>query len=435
LSVSTPEHDQAEHTRWNSPILVTETAFFMSGLAFVDPATVLPLFITRLGGSPLLVGLVIVLQRLGYILPQLPMAAILGHRSRRAPFLRWGVLIGRMPMLAFVVYLWTAGTEPKGFVLAFMLFSYFATSAGNGVVAVPWQDIIAKSIPSVLRGRFFASMQFTTSLATIGVGLAVKWILGASGPGFPLSYTVLFTLLAAFFTVSTILCWMMREPIRPALDSPDSMGAIVRSAGPLFRGDRAFRYLVLTGFLGSSLTFTTPFYMVYAKVRLGVPEAMAGVYILAMTLSGAGFAWLWGRLNDRYGPQSVVKGSCTMLAAAPVLALLVPAIIRGDGEGLYYAMALVFMAAGAAGSGMFMGLMNYLFELTSHQERHRYIALMSLLTAPGALTPALIGWMLEYLPFPTVFGLMALLASAAVAAAWRMPALRPGAQLRPSSEY
>jgi len=52
--------------------------------------------------------------------------------------------------------------------------------------------------------------------------------------------------------------------------------------------------------------------------------------------------------------------------------------------------------------------------------------LMSLLTAPGALTPALIGWMLEYLPFPTVFGLMALLAGAAVAAAWRMPTLTPG---------
>ncbi|MFB3881058.1 MAG: MFS transporter [Armatimonadota bacterium] len=420
------EGDTTEHTRWNFPVLVGETAVFVSGLAWVDPATVLPLFITRLGGSPLLVGLVTVLQRLGYMLPQLPMAAILGHRPRRAPFLRWGVLIGRMPMLAFVVYLWTAGTEPHGFVLAFMLFAYFSTSAGNGVVAVPWQDMIAKSIPSAMRGRFFASMQFTTSLATIGVGLAVKWILGSSGPGFPLSYAVLFALLAAFFTVSTILCWMMREPIRPALDEPESMAAIVRSAGPLFRGNRAFRYLVLTGFLGSSLTFTTPFYMVYAKVKLSVPEAMAGVYILAMTISGACFAWLWGRLNDRCGPQSVVKGSCIMLALAPALALVVPAAIPVRGGVLYYAMALVFMAAGAAGSGMFMGLMNYLFELTSHQERHRYIALMSLLTAPGALTPALIGWMLEQLPFATVFGLMGLLGVAASAAALRMPALRPG---------
>lgn len=425
MQTATPEHDPREHTRWNFPVLVTETAVFMSGLAWVDPATVLPLFITRLGGSPLLVGLVTVLQRLGYMLPQLPMAAILGHRPRRAPVLRWGVLIGRLPMMAFVIYLWTAGVEAKAVVLAFMLFAYFSTAAGNGVVAVPWQDIIAKSIPSEMRGRFFASMQFTTSLATIGVGLAVKWFLGANGPGFPASYIVLFTLLAAFFTLSTILCWMMREPIRPALDSPESMGDIVRGAVPLFRENRAFRYLVLTAILGSSLTFTTPFYMVYARAKLNVPEAMAGVYILTMTLSGACFAWLWGRFNDRYGPQSVVKGSCAMLAAAPLLALLVPAAMRGDGEGLPYALAAVFMAAGAAGSGMFMGLMNYLFELTSHQERHRYIALMSFLTTPGAFTPALIGLLLEYLPFPTVFALMALCASTAVAVAWRMPALTP----------
>lgn len=419
------EYDPREHTRWNFPVLVTETAVFMSGLAWVDPATVLPLFITRLGGTPLLVGLVTVLQRLGYMLPQLPMAAILGHRPRRAPVLRWGVLIGRLPMMAFAIYLWTAGVEAKAVVLAFMLFAYFSTAAGNGVVAVPWQDIIAKSIPSELRGRFFASMQFTTSLSTIGVALAVRWFLGPAGPHFPRNYTILFTLLAAFFTISIIQCWMIREPIRPVLESPQSIGEIIRGAAPLLRENRAFRSLVFAGLLGFSLTFTTPFYMVYAKVKLDVPEAMAGVYILAMTLSSASFGWIWGRLNDRYGPQSVVKGSCLMLASAPLLAVILPATMRGLGAGLHYVLALVFVAAGAATAGMWMGLMNYLFELSSHEDRPRYIALMSWLSAPGAFAPLLIGWLLGYLQFPTVFGLMALCGAAAVAVAWRMPALTP----------
>lgn len=425
MQTATPEHDPREHTRWNFPVLVGETAVFMSGLAWVDPATVLPLFITRLGGSPLLVGLVTVLQRLGYMLPQLPMAALLGHRPRRAPVLRWGVLIGRLPMMAFVIYLWTAGVGREGLVLAFMLFAYFSTAAGNGVVAVSWQDIIAKSIPSELRGRFFGSMQFTTSLMTICVGFAVRWFLGPRGPGFPLSYTLLFTLLAVFFTLSIIACWMMREPIRPVLGSPQSMRDIIRGAVPLLRQDPRFRSLVLTGMLGSSLAFTSPFYMVYARVHLNVPEAMAGVYILAMTLTSASFGWIWGRFNDRYGPQSVVKGSCIMLTAAPALALIVPATMRDLGAGLHYALAVVFVAAGAAAAGMWIGLMNYLFELASHQDRPRYIALMSWLSAPGALTPALIGWLLGYLSFPTVFALMALFGAAAAAVAWRMPALRP----------
>lgn len=419
----THDFDTRDHTRWNFPVLVMESAVFISGMAWVDPATVLPLFITHLGGSTLLVGLVTVLQRLGYMLPQLPMAAVLGHRPRRAPVLRWGVLIGRLPMMAFVIYLWVAGIQREGFVLAFMLFAYFSTAAGNGVVALPWQDIIAKSIPSGIRGKFFASMQFTTALMTVGVGFAVRWFLGGNGPSFPLNYTLLFTLMAMFFTLSIIGCWMMREPIRPVLDSPQSIPDIVRGAIPVFRENRAFRCLVLTGVLGSSLTFTTPFYMVYAKVKLHVPDGMAGVYILAMTVSSASFAWIWGRLNDRRGPQSAVRGACTMLTAAPLLALLVPATMRGLGPVLHYAMAVVFVAAGAATSGMFMGLMNYLFELSGHEDRPRYIAMMNLLTAPGAFAPALIGLLLEHLPFPTVFGLVALCAGAALAAAWRMPAL------------
>lgn len=395
----------------------------MGGMAWVDTSTVLPLFITRLGGSTVLVGLMTVLQRLGYMLPQLPMAALLGHRPRRAPVLRWGVLIGRMPMMAFVVYLWVAGIERTGVVLAFLLIAYFCTAAGNGVVSVPWQDIIAKSIPSGIRGRFFASMQFSNAVVTIAVGFAVKWFLGSDGPSYPLNYTILFSLLAAFYTLSIMICWVMREPIRPVLDAPQSVGDIVRDTIPLLRDNRAFRYLVLVGFLGSSLTFTTPFYMVYSKTRLGAPDSMAGVYILAMTFTSAMFAWVWGRLNDRRGPQSVVRGACAMLAMAPLLALLVPAIMGGLGSILHYAMAVVFIAAGATNSGMPMGLMNYLFEMSGHEERPRYIAMMSFLTTPGALTAALVGWLLQHLAYPTVFGLIALCALAALAAAWCMPRL------------
>ena len=159
-----------EHTRWNFVVMIVEAVFSSAGLAWTDPGTVLPVFIGLLGGSTVLVGLVPVLMQIGWILPQLPIAALVGHVPERRPYLRWGVTIGRLPFLAFVAYLWVAGTRNAAAVLVFLLFGYFSMALGNGFIAVLVQDLTAKSIPSGLRGRFLGLMQLSCAVAAVGVG-------------------------------------------------------------------------------------------------------------------------------------------------------------------------------------------------------------------------------------------------------------------------
>ena len=322
---SAPPQDPGEHTRWNFAVIVTEAAAFMTGLAWADPVVVLPLFIHALTPSTVLVGLVTTLQRLGYALPILPVAAILGHRPRRLPFLRWGVFFGRLPFILFVIYLWTRGVGNATLVIAFMMIAFASVSAGNGFVAVPWQDIIAKSIPTQLRGRFFATMQFSSAVAAFGVGFAVRWALGPTGPAFPVNYTLLFTLAAVFFTISTIGCAIVREPVRPVMERPESLRGIIASALPLLRQRPEFRSLVLISVLAFGLSLTMPFYVVYAKTQLHVADHMAGIYIWAAVLAGAPLSLLWGRINDRRGPRAVLRGACALVIAPPLLAVLVPA--------------------------------------------------------------------------------------------------------------
>jgi hypothetical protein len=157
-----------------------------------------------------------------------------------------------------------------------MVIAYTSISLGNGVLGISWNDIIAKSIPSWLRGRFFGTMQFATAIAVFGVGFVVRWMLGPRGPGFPTDYTILFTLMAVFLTVSIIGCWMVREPIRPVLDRPQRLREILGSALPLLRGHSGFRSLVLIAALGFGMSYAMPFYMVYAKKELGVEDQIAG---------------------------------------------------------------------------------------------------------------------------------------------------------------
>ena len=422
-----------EHTRWNFAVIGAESAAFQSGMMWADPVTVLPLFIGQLGGSTVLVGLVTLLQRLGWILPQLPMAAVVGHRPNRLPYLRWGVLLFRLPFLAFVAYLWWAGVSDPRVVLTFMLLGYFSVALGNGFVALPWQDIIAKSIPAEIRGRFFGVMQFATASLAMGVGFVVRYMLGSNAPAFPTNYAILFSLTGLFFTLSTVGCWLVREPIRPVLDRPETMRDILRGVIPFLRREAGFRYLATVAMLGVGMSLTTPFYIVYATKQLGVAPQTAGVYIMAATIGGAVSSLVWAHYNDRRGPRAALRGGAACTLLAPTLALLVPPLARGveavtGVTTLPYLFGLVFLVAGSSMNGMWIGTNNYVFDLASHQERPRYIAILNWLAIPGAAIPVVVGVALKSVPYPLVFAGLTVVGAAVFGLAWRMPRPRRNAE-------
>ena len=415
-----------EHTRWNFGIIATESTFFMSGLAWVDPSAVLPLFVAHLTPSTIVIGIIAWLQQVGWKLPQVFMAPVLGHRPNRLPFLRWPVLVGRLPFLLFVAYLWLRGIEHTSVVLGFLAIGYGCVSLGNGVLGISWHDIIAKSIPSWLRGRFFGTMQFAQMGAAFLVGFGVRWVLGPGGPGYPQDYRLLFTMMAIFITLSTIGCWLVREPIRPVLERPQSLWEMLGSTPSLLR-KKTFGRLVLTGLLGFVVLSAMPFYVVFAKEKLGVPDETAGIYIWGMTMGGALASLLWGYMNDRCGPRSVLRGASLFTLATPLLAIVIPSAFRllpsaaGSQPALQYVFALVFLAGGSTSGAMWMGTTNYLFELCGHADRPRYLAIYHLCTLPGTLGALLTGWLLNLVAFTVLFALLATVGAAMVAVSLRLP--------------
>jgi len=431
-----PQEDVTEHTRWNFTIIVTEASFFMAGLAWVEPSAVLPLFIGHLGGSTVIVGLVTVMLQLGFKLPQIFMAAVIGHRPNRLPYLRWSVLLGVLPVLAFVAYLWLAGVGNARVVLWLLTLAYCCLFLGNGFLGLPWYDIVAKSIPPRLRGRFFGTMQFVSAITAFAVGFAVRYALGSAGPGYPRNYILLFTATGLFMCLSTIGCWMIREPIRPVLARPQSVADILRSALPMLRNHPAFRSLTITALFAFAVMGATPFYVVYAKEHLGIRDEAAGMYIWAWTIGGAIASLLWGRLNDSRGPRAVVRGTSALLCLTPLVALGLPAGVLGLARpfpalngALPYLYGLVFLCAGASINALWFGATNYLFELAGHEHRPRYIAVFQLCTIPSSLSALALGWLLNYLPFAVMFALAATCGAAALVSSLRMPTPTAGADL------
>ena len=61
--------DGNEYYRRNFTLGVINGALINFGLAFFDPATVLPVFVSRLGGSAAMIGLVSAIHGVGWFLP------------------------------------------------------------------------------------------------------------------------------------------------------------------------------------------------------------------------------------------------------------------------------------------------------------------------------------------------------------------------------
>ena len=77
--------DRVKIHRHNFVLNVLDGAFFAFGLSFASRATVLPVFVKRIGGDNVAVGLIPVLWFIGFNLPQLFVANLAERASPKKP--------------------------------------------------------------------------------------------------------------------------------------------------------------------------------------------------------------------------------------------------------------------------------------------------------------------------------------------------------------
>jgi len=86
--------------RWNFAVNTLDLSFYTFGFTLVSQATVLPLLVSQLTSSKLLIGLIPATYSLGYLLPQLLTANFTESLRRKLPFLTLvGGLVERTPFL------------------------------------------------------------------------------------------------------------------------------------------------------------------------------------------------------------------------------------------------------------------------------------------------------------------------------------------------
>jgi hypothetical protein len=157
----------------NFTLGVLNGSFFMAAIAFVAGSTVLPVFISKLTSSRILIGIISHLEWFGWALPQLFGAAFLAHRKKALGFYN-SLSIIRLFFFALAVLSIYIFRDNYGAILIFFSISFTVYSLSSGLAGVAFMEIVGKIIPTNRRGSFFGWRMFSGGiLAAIG-GLAVS---------------------------------------------------------------------------------------------------------------------------------------------------------------------------------------------------------------------------------------------------------------------
>ena len=183
--------------RHNYVVNLLDAAFFGFGIGFASFSTILPLFISTLTDSALLIGLIPAIHNTGIQLPQIFTARSLNKVKRFLPPVMKATIHERLPFLglALTSLLLPVIGRPAALILAFGCLIW--QGLGAGFTANAWQNMLGRVIPSDFLATFFGLQAAASNLLASGAAVAAGVILErlASPADFTINFTACFILM------------------------------------------------------------------------------------------------------------------------------------------------------------------------------------------------------------------------------------------------
>lgn len=400
--------------------IATAGIFFQGGAAAVDTGTIVAALVHGLTGSPVAVGAAAAITRYGWLFPQLFVAYFAQARRRRLPFYRLGAF-GRVACLLGVALLVAVAGPAPGALAIGVFFSLWTLYAFvSGIVAVPYNDIVARAVPSTRRSRLLAIRFFGGGLLALGVAGAAHRLLDIMA--FPGGHAAVLGLGAVLLLVSALSFVSADEPEAPPSPRPSGFGPFLRDGFAVYRADGRFRLFVYSRWLEGTATMALPFYVVQATAS-GIGAAEVALLLGAQTAGALVSNPLWGWWGDRIGKRPLLEGVAALAVLAPALALAWPAADAAAPALAWF--GAVFFLLGAVGNGSTIAQLGYLMEISPDDRRPAYSGYFNAIVAPAALSPLAGAALVASVGLPAVFLASAIAAGFQVVAVRRLRGLEP----------
>ena len=347
---------------------IMDGAFYSFGLGFVSITTIIPLFVSKLTDSKLLISSIMAIFMLGSTLPQLFSAMWIEHKKRNKKTLLIFAVFQRLPWLLLAVFTFILTPNHLDILLIVFFVCWLFYSIACGLVVPPWFDMVTKLIPLKRRGRFFG---YRTALAS------VLEVIGALIAGFlikilafPTSFNVLFILTFSVMLISYLSLLFIVEPKYPLSNSKKSLKLFFSRIPKIISSDKNYRNYIVSIFFLRFIGMSNGLFTISAieRLQLSSQEADKLIAIFTFVLIGSQTLTniLWGHFSDKYGYKLVILMSGIFNGLGVFMAVIAD-------QPLYF--YLVFMFTGIAFGGEKVSLMTIIPEFCSPEEKPIYVSL------------------------------------------------------------
>lgn len=383
-----------ENLRFNFTVNVLDGGFFGAAIGFASFITVIPLFVSKLTDSAVLIGLIPAIHAVGWQLPQLFTAQ---RVSQLRKYKRMALIMSlneRFPFLGLALVAWFSpqlGVE-LSLVLTFILLIW--QGFGGGFTATAWQSLVAKIIPVDLYGRFFgaqnAAVTFMMGMAAILAGIILSTYY------YPLDFTVCFLLASVMMVISFLFLALTKEEESPAPEPSASESSAFREGlRTILSTDKDFRWYVLARILTQFATMGFAFYTIYAVKEFGIDERLIGFLTGLLLFTEVAINPILGWLGDRRGHLLTLKIGIIATIASLLLAVVV--------QGIAWFIP-IFILAGIANIAAWTVPLSMTLEFGTESQRPAYIGLANTLVAPATfIAPILAGILIDNVSYDLAF--------------------------------
>ncbi len=382
-----------QHLKHNAIVNLLDGAFFGFALGFSSFVTVLPLFVSSLTSSAVLIGLVPAIHNAGWQLPQLFTARWVAGQKRLKPLVMALTSLERLPFLglAFVAALLPHTSPQAALVITFALL--IVQGLGAGLTANPWQSLIGKIIPSERRATFFGAQAAAANLLASLSALLAGILLNENPAG--MGFAFCFALCFLSMLVSWVFLGLTREAETPPAEEAAQAQVFWQRMGAILRSDRNFRWFLFARMVSQFALMGFAFYTVYAVNVHGVSKVVAGGMTSVLLAAQIAGNVIMGWVGDRWSRKGVMEVGLAAAALSALLAWWAPS------PGWFY---LVFGLAALANVAIWTIGLAMSLEFGQESERPAYIGMANTLIAPANIVaPFLGGWLADLAGYPTVF--------------------------------
>jgi MFS family permease len=381
---------------------LVDISFIMFGISLVSRETVIPLLVSQLTTSTVVIGLVPAVYSLGIYLPQLIGAGLTEALPRKKPLVSLiGIFGERLPYLLAGLSIWLLARPAPALALTLLVVMFGLSGASAGFATPAWFDLIAKVIPLRRRGLFtglshgLGALMGVAGAAVIAVVLE-RWT-------FPDNYAILFGLCFAAMLISWVGLILNREPVSPAVRASTPLASYLRRLPGVLGGNRNFARYIASMAVVRCGTMAGGFFLVYGNGRFQLSGTDIGLLTGVLIGCQAIVNPIWGVLGDRYGHKLVLNAGALALALAATVVWLAPSL---PWLVLAFTLLGVFLSADSA------SFLTIIPEFCSAADRPTYIGLTNTLLSPvTSLAPLFGGWLAGWLGFQPMFALAAIFAT------------------------